>query len=269
MGNKSISDDEWLKRFRSTHGNRYNYFNIHNIRGNSKIDIICPEHGKFSQVAKYHWQGNACPECSKINRVNKRKMSIDEFVQKAKIKHNSKYDYTKMEYINYRTKVCIICPIHGEFWQTPCNHLLYGCRKCAAKDRNKPMSQEEFIKKANAVHNNKYDYSKSIYLNSENKIIITCPIHGDFTQNAGSHIRGIGCPKCGKEKASSKTRNTTSDFINKAIKVFGDAYDYSNVKYVNSKTPVCIICKKHGAFYQIPNTHLLGHGCPKCAKRNS
>lgn len=90
-----------------------------------------------------------------------------------------------------------------------------------------------------------------------------------FSQNANSHLRGIGCPKCGAEKAIKKRLSTKETFIEKAIQIYKNLYDYSKVKYINSKTSVCIICSKHGGFYQTPNTHLNGHGCPKCAKRNS
>lgn len=109
------------------------------------------------------------------------------------------------------------------------------------------------------IHNNKYDYSKSIYVNSDNKIEIICPIHGDFHQRPASHKNGQGCPKC------IKYYKLTKDiFIERSIEIHGEKYDYSRVHYVNNSTKVTIICKQHGEFLQQPNNHMVGHGCPKC-----
>lgn len=264
-----ITNEDWIKRFKTVHENKYNYSEVNNIKSNSKIKIICPTHGAFYQKANDHWHGQNCPKCGEITRINKRKMSWEEFLRRARAIHGWKYDYSKVKYINSRTKVCIICPEHGEFWQTPANHLLYECSKCAYKRRRNSLTQEQFITRANLIHKNKYDYSKTVYVNSSKKLSIICPIHGVFSQNANSHLRGIGCPKCGAEKAIKKRLSTKETFIEKATQIYKNLYDYSKVKYINSKTSVCIICSKHGDFYQTPNTHLNGHGYPKCAKRNS
>lgn len=122
---------------------------------------------------------------------------------------------------------------------------------------------EQFIKDAKIVHGDKYDYSKSIYINSKVKLIIICPKkgHGEFTQNPNNHLNNHGCPKCGIGIT------TTEEFINRALETkqhSGKDYDYSKVKYLNLKTKVIIVCKKHGEFLQTPQHHLLGHGCRKC-----
>ena len=126
------------------------------------------------------------------------------------------------------------------------------------------MSKEEFIIKASLIHNNKYTYNKVDYINYNTPVIITCPIHGDFAQTPGKHLRGSngiaqGCPKCvGKHK-------TTEEIIESFKEVHGDKYDYSKVNFVNKYTPVTIICKKHGEFKQLPGVHRnLKCGCPIC-----
>ena len=127
-----------------------------------------------------------------------KKSTTGEFISKSKLIHGDKYDYSKVEYVNNHSKVCIICPEHGEFWQTPANHLKNrGCPICGGHQKS---STEEFIKKANKVHNNKYDYSKVEYKNIETKVCIICPEHGEFWQLAHSHLTNHGCPKCSSSR---------------------------------------------------------------------
>lgn len=126
------------------------------------------------------------------------------------------------------------------------------------------LTTAEFISKAKRKHGDLYDYSKVVYVNTSKRVLIICKKHGEFWQGANNHLNGAGCPKCKGVKISVLKRCNTDNFIKKAILVHGDKYDYSKVKYINSKVEVSIICNKHGIFKQIPNTHLSGHGCPKC-----
>ena len=128
----------------------------------------------------------------------------------------------------------------------------------------KKLTTKEFIKRAIEVHGDKYDYSKTIYENSQTKVKIICPIHGEFRQTPQSHLSGNGCMSCGKISMSEKLSSNTKKFIKRAIEVRGDKYDYSETIYENNKTKVKIICPMHGEFYQTPNNHLRGNNCPKC-----
>ena len=186
-------------------------------------------------------------------------LSIEEFILKSRIIHGYKYDYSKVEYVNAFKKICIICPIHGEFWQTPNNHLRgHGCPVCSG---NIKYTNDSFITKANEVHNNKYDYSKINYTGNHNKVCIICPEHGEFYQEAKRHLEGCGCPKC-----YGNVRLTLDEFINKSKEIHGNKYDYSKVDYINNSTKVCIICPEHGEFWQRPSQHLRGDGCPYCCQ---
>ena len=191
-----------------------------------------------------------------------RKKTKEEFIKDAREKHGDKYDYSKVGYVNDKTKVCIICPEHDEFWQRPADHLRgIGCPKCGGSC---VLTKEEFIKKAREVHGDKYDYSKIEYVNSATKVCIICPEHGEFWQEANSHLQGAGCPKCKGDKTRERCVSTKEGFIKKVKEIHKDKYDYSKVHYVNSKTKVCIICPKHGEFWQTPNGHTNGAGCLKC-----
>ena len=193
--------------------------------------------------------------------MSKRK-NKEDFIRQSNVIHNNKYDYSRVEYHNDKTKVCIICPEHGEFWQTPNNHLHgNGCPEC---NKYKQSSTKEFIKNATKIHNNKYDYSKVLYRKSNIKVCIICPEHGEFWQTPNSHLSGRGCPQCSINRRRNYFSRTTDEFIQKATKIHNNKYDYSKVEYHNDKTKVCIICPEHGEFWQTPNKHLQGQGCKLC-----
>jgi hypothetical protein len=194
-----------------------------------------------------------------------KKITTKEFIEKAKQIHGDKYDYSKTEYVNNKTKICIICPIHGEFWQRPSDHLSKcGCPKCGSlRSNGKYVDNSIIMNKFKEIHDNKYDYSKVEYKGAHTKVCIICPEHGEFWQLPSSHSNGSGCPKCAKKGRISKTN---INFINEAKLVHSDIYDYSKVDYKGSKEKICIICPKHGEFWQESASHLNGSGCPKCAK---
>ena len=193
-----------------------------------------------------------------------RKYGMDrlKFIEKAREIHGDKYDYSKIEYKGAHTKICIICPKHGEFWQTPTNHTHktkpHGCPKCKGGIKS---SCEEFIEKAKKIHGNKYDYSKVEYINNHTKVCIICPKHGEFWQIPNSHLSGKGCKFCINDVYD------TDSFAKKATLIHNKRYSYKNVAYTNSHTKVNIICNTCGeTFMQTPNDHLSGKGCPYCKK---
>jgi len=251
MSEKSNTND-FIIKVNNIHNNKYDYSKVNYIGNKIKIKIICKIHGEFEQIPTSHLKGRGCPYCG-----GKLKLNTNEFINKSNIVHNFKYDYSLVNYININTKVKIICPIHGEFEQTPTNHLhgAYGCIKCSGKEK---IKNEDFINKAKLIHNDKYDYSKTKYVNSNTKIKIVCPIHGEFEQIPIWHLKLLGCPEC----SGFKTNKTA--FINKSNIIHNNKYDYSKVEYIKNKSKVLIICSIHGEFKQTPHNHLHGSGCPKC-----
>lgn len=133
----------------------------------------------------------------------------------------------------------------------------------------KKLTQEQFIKRAKKVHKNIYDYSLVEYKNSQTKIIITCPEHGDFEQIPNVHLRGQGCKECKRFSRLDGRRLTTEKFIEKANKVHNNIYTYTKTEVNGNKNKVTITCKKHGDFEQSPNSHLRGRGCRKCYLENN
>lgn len=189
----------------------------------------------------------------------------ENFVEKAIAVYGDKFDFSKTEYINQRTKVCVICPKHGEFWTNPSDFLRgHACPYCANEKRGREViDTKTFIEKARKIHGDKYDYSKVVYRNSAKGVTIICPEHGEFTMTPNCHINmKNGCPKCAGRRLNTK------DWIERFRSVHGDKYDYSNVTYVDNSTKVCIICPEHGEFWQTPAKHYSNkQGCPICGKR--
>ena len=203
-----------------------------------------------------------------------KKITQEEFIEKLKEKYGDDYDYSRVEYAGNRKKVCLVCKKHGEFWKRPDDLLsegYHGCQKCSYEKRttNAAMTTEEFIEKARKVHGDKYDYSKVKYKNGHEKVVIICPKHGEFKQTPNSHLMGQGCSKCFFERQGAITRErnlfTQDQFIEKARKIHGDKYDYSKVEYKGAAYKVCIVCPKHGEFFQLANNHVRGCECPKCS----
>ena len=129
------------------------------------------------------------------------RLSTSQFIARAKAIHGDKYDYSLVEYVRNNTKVKIICKVHGVFEQTPLNHLMgKGCAKCYRP--NAGINNAEYIAKVRGIHNGKYDYSKTRFIQMTGHITITCPKHGDFSMMAQCHLKGQGCPKCKAEVQS-------------------------------------------------------------------
>lgn len=251
--NYKPSNEEWVEKAKKVHGDRYDYSKSIYSGRHKKLEIICREHGSFLQTAGDHLNGQGCPICG-----GKKPITNKDIIERFRTVHGDKFDYSKVNYVNNHTLVNIICPTHGDFYQAPSVHEKgCGCPKCSG---NYNMSTEEFIEKAKEVHGDKYDYSKTEYVNNSTDVIIICPKHGEFKQTPHSHlVSKIGCPKC-----ANVFRKDTEYFINELKKIFDDKYDYSKVDYKNAKTKVCVICPKHGEFFIKPNNLLNGRGCPIC-----
>ena len=134
---------------------------------------------------------------------------------------------------------------------------------------SKKLTNDEFIEKSRQIHNNKYDYSKCCYVNNRSKVVITCPLHGDFEQLAGNHLAGYGCKKCAIEKTAMDKSTSFNDFVNKAHEIHNSKYFYYKESYINCNEKVKISCPEHGVFYQLGQMHLLGQGCPICGKEKA
>jgi len=240
-------------------GNKYGYNKVTYVNNSTKVTLQCKEHGDFEQIPNSHLRGVGCPHCG-----GNIKHSKDSFIHRALEVHGDSYIYDNINYVNFKTKINITCPMHGDFAQTPNNHLSgKGCPKC--KIDTLRSSTTEFIRKAILVHGDRYNYDRVEYLNNTTKITIICKVHGEFSQLPINHLQGgANCPKC----VLAAQTLTTENFIEKAQKIHGDHYNYNKVEYVNGINNVIITCKTHGDFEQKAASHLSGSGCPKCVGKD-
>lgn len=197
-----------------------------------------------------------------------KKLTFEIVKERSIAKHNGFYSYDKVvNYYSTKEKHTITCPIHGDFQKNFNKHLMgEGCPDCgkARIGQSFKTTQEEFLEKANKVHNNFYDYSKTVYTTAKKKVIITCPIHGDFEQEAFSHYT-CGCPDCGDIRTKEKKSIPFEDILERAVEVHNGYYDYSKVvNYTTQRIKHTITCPVHGDFKQNFEHHLSGRGCYKC-----
>lgn len=231
-----MDTNKFIENAIKIHGNKYDYSKVNYLNNKKDVIIVCRLHGEFLQRPNNHLCGNICPECSKILNLEKKR---EKFIKKAHLKHNNKYDYSKVIYKDQLSSVIIICnekykdidEIHGEFNQRPTNHLNgQGCNKCSGQY----MDNELFIKKSKIIHNDKYDYSVTKYLNSQTKINIICNIHGEFNQSPNDHLQGTGCKKCGYEKNSLNNTITSEEFIKRQQK-------FIKINMIIQKPNMCVM----------------------------
>ena len=213
--NIKLTDDEFKRRIVGIFGEKYLLSEANYQDCKSKIKLYCKEHGYFISTAYHLLQGHGCPKCAVKKNADKKRLTISDCIEKFRGIHGDKYDYSKMKYINIRTKVCIICPEHGEFWQYPYQHIdrKNGCPKCGniATASKLSKTREDFIKDAIKVHGDKYTFKDTIYKNSTTRIKVNCRKHGMFEILPSNLLQGYGCPKC--RCTCSKEENEVANFI--------------------------------------------------------
>ena len=248
--------NDFILKAKKIHGDKYDYSQSIYVNALTKIDIICPKHGVFTQTAPSHCRGDGCSKCSRLYNY-----TTEEWIGLAKTIHDDVYDYANVKYINNHTHIKIICKKHGEFEQLPIVHTTQkcGCPECGNERGGPPrVTVEEFKQRSKEIHKNKFDYSLiKQFKNTNSKVKIICPKCGLFEQSVNQHLSGNGCKLC--------RNKTQEEFINEANNIHGNTYSYDKVNFIDVRTPVIITCKIHGDFSQKPKHHVGEKcGCPTC-----
>ena len=211
-----FTTDDFIKMSKNVHNNYYDYSNVDYVNSGTKVQIVCPVHGVFSMSPRHHInRKQGCPECGKIKIGDTFRSNTLDFIKKSREEHGDKYDYSFVDYKKNTLPVKIICPIHGEFEQLPQHHLAgSGCHECGKESalRAHTFDNDDFIRKSKETHGEKYDYSLVNYTVSTDSVDIICPKHGVFSQQAGSHMRGAGCPNCQESRGEMYISNILNDF---------------------------------------------------------
>lgn len=186
----------FIKRAVEIHGNKYGYGKVEYVNNSTKVILQCKEHDDFEQTPHNHLDGKGCPHCGGTAKLSKQ-----TFLARAQEVHGNKYNYDASIYTSMHHKLEILCPEHGPFQQLPLSHIHHGAG-CPACVGNRPLTTEEFIKRARDIHGDNYDYGSVQYKRSHEKVEIHCYLHGYFFQAPTDHLSFRGCPKC-----SGKTYN--------------------------------------------------------------
>lgn len=262
------SSKEFFNSVQAIHGKRYDYSEVNYVNSQTKVKIICTEHGPFYMKPNSHFNGQGCPKCGRISARENIALDYSVFIERAEKIHGNRYEYVEETYKNYTSKIRIFCSEHGFFEQTPHSHISMktGCPLCGnvsaglSNQKGWEVVHDMFI----SVHGNRYKYDHSSYRDVSHKMRIECLKHSWFEQKPFQHYSGHGCKKCGAEENAEKKKITFLDFIEKSREVHGQKYSYDQVEYVDIFTPIHITCSKHGKIFQSPRNHYRGSGCPKC-----
>lgn len=197
---KKSNLQEFITKSRKVHGDKYDYTKSVYINDSTKVTITCPFHGDYEQRVNGHLRGQGCMACAiKTFGKSRYETAKNTFEEKAKKIHGERYDYSKAIYTGAKIEMELVCKKHGSFYQHANSHLNgNGCHKCSLEAAK--STTEEFISRAKETHSDFYDYSQTVYIKANIKVIIGCPIHGQFKQEPTIHLLNHGCTKCGQAK---------------------------------------------------------------------
>ena len=228
---RKLTKEEFILKSNLIHYYEYDYSLVKYINNITKCEIICRAHGPFWQRPNSHInQRSGCPKC--YGQTLKKK---EQFILETQMIHGGEYDYSKVIYKNNKTKVEIICKLHGSFWQSPYNHINRGssCTKCSGQILK---TKEQFVLESNLSHGNKYDYKDFIYKNARTKGKIICLNHGLFWQTPDNHINGEqSCPKCSTGVSESEIKwlnsiNIPDDSEHRQARIYINKFNASGKK---------------------------------------
>ncbi len=286
-----MTQEEFIKRSKAINGDKYDYSKVVYRGVNKSIIIVEKSTGKERSILPK----NLLYTYGEYKRLTKEEKA-NIFIKKSKEKFGDRFDYSKVEYVDSQTPVTLICKEHGEFSVNMYAHLYSKdglcplCRTPVVDKHNnnsnkvvnaygrggrKQLSTEYIVGRCRYIYGDKYDYSRVEYKGGGSKtevVEIVCPAHGSFFKRLESvHKRDCGCPICAKERNKVESKiNDANKFIENSRNKFGDRFDYSEVEYVDSQTPVTLTCKEHGIrFSTRPNVHLTSRfgGCKECYSR--
>lgn len=266
-----LTQEQAINNLKLIHGDTYGYDRAIYVDSLTPMDIYCFKHREyFLQSYKSH-KKCGCPKCGRERQIKSAKKSKEQFIEDAIKKYGDRDDYSRVEYINNKIEVILICKVHGEYKIRPDLYLKGGfCNKCNRR-KTKSNDKELFIKEAIKVYGDKDDYKNTEIISSKDRISITCTKHNFiFEKDIQTYLGGWGCPKCSMENYSKLRMKTLEQFVEEAMEVYGHDHDYTSTMYKGSKVELEIKCKKHDHIFKtLPNNYLNGYGCNKCRYENT
>ena len=271
---KKLTQEAVLERFRRVHGDRYDYSEVVYAHSQTKVEIICREHGPFLQGPAEHAKGQGCPRCARRKQTGAPPQPWSAIEQRLLAVHNGKYSYDGTGYRDTNSKIRATCPEHGDFFPQVASHLSgkFGCRDCSYRERGqaKRLTFQQFLMHARKQFGYRFIYDPWSWDTHTNiglkKMRLLCPDHGWQAINPVNHLNSpLGCPTCGNLLAGDQRRLTTEEFIERSVARHQGKYTYERATYTNAADNVVITCPEHGDFSQAASNHMAGHGCPSCS----
>lgn len=274
---------DFLAKAINKFGKTMDFSKVYYVDRNTEVCVYCKKHNLEFWIKPSVLLGKetkyGCPECRK--EMLKRQHTLidqEEFIRRSREKFPGKFDYSETLFVDMNTPVILICNIHGRILQTPKTHLnsKHGCPECALQ--NTRLTQEEFIRRSILKYGNKFDFSKTKFINFTTPVIIICPIHGEFSVLPKIFLADqviYGCPKCGNSKKGDWMRVSEEEFLKKCEYIYGvGRFDFSRMNFIDMSKEVCIIChekdpitgKEHWEFWVSPTRFINDNlGCPQCS----
>ena len=269
-----LTQEEALARFHDTHGDRYDYARVEYVDTRTKVVIICREHGPFKQGPAEHWKGQGCRTCARPRQTGAPPRPWDKVEPRMIAAHDGKYTYDGSTYRDSNSKIRATCRAHGDFWPQVASHLRgkFGCRECSYIERGmeKQVSFEEWLQLARERFGHRFEYDRESWTTHTNiglkRLRFRCPDHGWQEMKPNYHLQSpMGCPTCGRYQGGEKRRLTTEEFIARGMARFNGKYSYEKTVYRSAYEKVVVTCPDHGDFSTLPSNHAAGHACPRCA----
>ena len=204
-GHPRMTTEDFIKKAMEVHGDKYDYSKVFYTGNADEVTIICPIHGEFTQTADNHLQGRGCMRCGKRHMGDMRTKTQEQFLAEARAIHGNKFDYSMVKYVRSDIPITLKCNVCGHVYDiNPGSHLSRcDCPMCAGKI----VTTEDFIRRSKEVHGDRYDYSKSVYKNNHDNIIVICRKHGPFKTTLLRHVtQRSGCPICNLSKGEERVR---------------------------------------------------------------
>lgn len=273
---KKLTQEQFENNSNLVHNHIYCYSDSTFINIRTPVIIYCSAHEiYFSQNPGVHiYQGCGCPECSREGTLTFKMKGRDYYISEAIKLFSNKYNYDNVpENILKKDPIEIICCACGNIFVTTFGRHLGIKQECKCQkplDAGKPkiISYDSFVSAAEIIHNKKYKYENVVFKNSYTPVLITCQEHGDFPQRPNCHVKGNGCPECAHKEGGDKCRTFEKTFLTCAYDIHGDIFGYDDMNFINSKTPISILCLSgNHVFNRTPEKHLISKGCPICMGR--
>lgn len=272
-----LTQEQVIQQFIAVHGDAFDYSKVEYKGVNTPVEVYCKKHNfTFTPTPKNHKNGAKCKYCGREAQIEKAKKDLNVFISELYNIYGDNYDYSKINYVNAKTDVEIICKKHGSFMTNPSALLNgHGCKNCRVyggfkRYDTKSNNKDIFIQEALKIHEDQDDYSVTEVISYKDKVNIRCKKHDYiYEKDIQTYLAGYRCPKCSAENYSKIRRKPTEQFIEEAKLVHGNNCDYSDTVYKGCREKVLIKCNIHNEYFEVfPKNHMIGGRCRKCLSEN-